>query len=96
MFGDKRKSCSRQYEAVCLADGGAEHVIQFIVDGDDMMSAGKGMFQKIGWNGDNFGDGATSGDAFFASLFALSGEGVYAPLSFSQSLVPCGFRGRLS
>lgn len=53
MLGDKRKPRTRQRQIVGFADGSTENIVQFIVDGNDVVATGKGTLQKIQRYGDN-------------------------------------------
>ena len=73
MAGNQGKASSRQSKIISFTGCGTEDVIAFIIDRYDMMTAGKDMFQQIGWNIDNLAIGPEirRGDAFLASLFAF-------------------------
>ena len=73
MAGNQGKASSRQSKIISFTGCGTEDVIAFIVDRYDMMSAGKDMFQQIGWKINDLviGPEIRRGDAFLASLFAF-------------------------
>ena len=50
MLGDKGKACPGQSEVVGFTGGGTEDVVQLVIDGDDMMTTGEYVLQKIGRN----------------------------------------------
>lgn len=48
MLGDKRKPRTRQRQIVGFADGSAENIVQFIVDGNDAVATEKVCFRRYG------------------------------------------------
>ena len=50
MLGNKSKSCSGQSQIIGFAGGGADDVVQLVIDRDDMMTTGEYVLQKIGRN----------------------------------------------
>ncbi len=45
MPGDQGKTGSGQHQIIGFAGVGADDVVKFVIDGDDMMPTGKYMFQ---------------------------------------------------
>ena len=89
MLGNKSKSCSGQSQIIGFAGGGADDVVQLVIDGDDMMTTGEYVLQKIGRNINNLAirPHIFRGDAFTASLFACQSQRMIVPHDTDKGIV---------
>ena len=89
MLGNKSKACSGQSQVIGFTGSGTEDVVQLIIDGNDMMTTGEYMLQKIGRNVNNLAvrPHIFRGDAFSASLFACQRQRMIFPHDTDKGIV---------